>query len=121
MFERPICAGNATAAVKSADPINVIAVRLTGFDPVAEGGSAAVEKIAAAADIDLSQFVSRELTKLNHPELTSVSIIVSGGRGCGLGRGENFTKVLKPPADRLNATLDSSPTAVDAGFAPNDH
>ena len=68
-------------------------MRSTGFDPVAaEGGSAALEKIAAAADSGLSQFVSREVTKLDRPELTSASIIVSGGRG--LGSGENYTKVL---------------------------
>ncbi|KAB1593753.1 electron transfer flavoprotein subunit alpha/FixB family protein, partial [Burkholderia cepacia] len=50
-FERPIYAGNAIATVQSSDPIKVITVRATGFDPVAaEGGSAAVEKIEAAAD-----------------------------------------------------------------------
>jgi electron transfer flavoprotein alpha subunit len=50
-FERPIYAGNAIAIVQSADPIKVITVRATGFDPVAaEGGSTSVEKIEAAAD-----------------------------------------------------------------------
>ncbi|RQR41646.1 electron transfer flavoprotein subunit alpha/FixB family protein, partial [Burkholderia sp. Bp9140] len=45
-FERPIYAGNAIATVQSSDPIKVITVRATGFDPVAaEGGSASVEKI----------------------------------------------------------------------------
>jgi electron transfer flavoprotein alpha subunit len=34
-FERPIYAGNAIATVQSADPIKVITVRTTGFDPVA--------------------------------------------------------------------------------------
>jgi electron transfer flavoprotein alpha subunit len=103
-FERPIYAGNAIATVQSSDPVKVITVRSTGFDPVAaEGGSAAVEKIEAAADSGLSQFVSREVTKLDRPELTSASIIVSGGRG--LGSGENYTKVLEPLADKLNAAL----------------
>jgi electron transfer flavoprotein alpha subunit len=119
-FERPIYAGNAIATVRSADPIKVITVRSTGFDPVAaEGGSAAVEKIEAAADSGLSQFVSREVTKLDRPELTSASIIVSGGRG--LGSGENFALVLEPLADRLNAALGASRAAVDAGFVPNDY
>src|ERR1700754_4811415 len=50
-FERPIYAGNAIAIVQSQDPIKVITVRSTGFDAVAAvGGSAAVEKIEAAAD-----------------------------------------------------------------------
>ncbi|WP_229013101.1 electron transfer flavoprotein subunit alpha/FixB family protein, partial [Paraburkholderia gardini] len=119
-FERPIYAGNAIATVQSADPIKVITVRTTGFDPVAaEGGSATVEKIEAAADTGLSQFVSREVTKLDRPELTSAKIIVSGGRG--LGSGENYTKVLEPLADRLNAALGASRAAVDAGFVPNDY
>jgi electron transfer flavoprotein alpha subunit len=119
-FERPIYAGNAIASVQSADPIKVITVRSTGFDPVAaEGGNAAVEKIEAAADTGLSQLVSREVTKLDRPELTSASIIVSGGRG--LGNGENYTKVLEPLADKLNAALGASRAAVDAGFVPNDY
>jgi electron transfer flavoprotein alpha subunit len=119
-FERPIYAGNAIAIVQSSDPIKVITVRSTGFDPVAaEGGSASVEKIEAAADAGISEFVSRELTKLDRPELTSASIIVSGGRG--LGNGENYTKVLEPLADKLNAALGASRAAVDAGFVPNDY
>ncbi|ASL44998.1 Electron transfer flavoprotein subunit alpha [Burkholderia sp. AD24] len=119
-FERPIYAGNAIATVQSQDPIKVVTVRSTGFDPVAaEGGSATVEKIDAAADSGISQFVSREVTKLDRPELTSAKIIVSGGRG--LGNGENYTKVLEPLADKLNAALGASRAAVDAGFVPNDY
>ncbi|MDR8763674.1 electron transfer flavoprotein subunit alpha/FixB family protein [Burkholderia multivorans] len=119
-FERPIYAGNAIATVQSQDPIKVITVRTTGFDPVAAvGGSATIEKIEAAADSGLSQFVSREVTKLDRPELTSASIIVSGGRG--LGSGENYTKVLEPLADKLNAALGASRAAVDAGYVPNDY
>ena len=119
-FERPIYAGNAIATVQSADAIKVITVRSTGFDAVAaEGGSATVEKIEAAADSGISSFVSREVTKLDRPELTSAKIIVSGGRG--LGNGENYTKVLEPLADKLNAALGASRAAVDAGFVPNDY
>jgi electron transfer flavoprotein alpha subunit len=119
-FERPIYAGNAIATVQSSDAIKVITVRSTGFDPVAaEGGSASVEKIEAAADAGISKFVNRELTKLDRPELTSAQIIVSGGRG--LGNGENYTKVLEPLADKLGAALGASRAAVDAGFVPNDY
>src|SRR5438309_10293519 len=119
-FERPIYAGNAIATVQSVDPIKVITVRSTGFDAAAaEGGNATIEKIEAAADAGLSQFVSREVTKLDRPELTSAKVIVSGGRG--LGNGENYTKVLEPLADKLNAALGASRAAVDAGFVPNDY
>ncbi|AWV03924.1 electron transfer flavoprotein subunit alpha/FixB family protein [Burkholderia sp. JP2-270] len=118
-FERPIYAGNAIATVQSSDPIKVITVRATGFDPVsAEGGSAAVEKIEAAADAGVSRFLSREMTKLDRPELTGANIVVSGGRG--LGSGENFALVLEPLADKLQAALGASRAAVDAGYVPND-
>ncbi|OUL89583.1 electron transfer flavoprotein subunit alpha/FixB family protein [Paraburkholderia hospita] len=119
-FDRPIYAGNAIATVQSQDPIKVITVRATGFDPVAAGsGSASIEKIDAAADAGISQFVSREVTKLDRPELTSANIIVSGGRG--LGSGENYTQVLEPLADKLQAALGASRAAVDAGYVPNDY
>jgi electron transfer flavoprotein alpha subunit len=119
-FECPIYAGNAIATVQSQDPIKVITVRTTGFDPVAaQGGSAAVVIIEAAADSGISQLVSREVTKLDRPELTSASTIVSGGRG--LGSGENYANILAPLADKLGAALGASRAAVDAGFVPNDY
>ena len=119
-FERPIYAGNAIAIVKSSDKIKVITVRGTGFDAAAaEGGSASVDTIPAVADAGISQFVSREVTKSDRPELTAAKIIVSGGRG--VGSGENYTKVLTPLADKLGAALGASRAAVDAGFVPNDY
>ncbi|CAN7769624.1 FAD-binding protein [Caballeronia sp. LjRoot34] len=119
-FQRPIYAGNAIATVQSQDEIKVITVRTTGFDAVApEGGEAVVETIGAGLDAGTSQFVSREVTKLDRPELTSANIIVSGGRG--LGSGENYAKVLEPLADKLGAALGASRAAVDAGFVPNDY
>ena len=119
-FERPIYAGNAIATVQSADKVKVITVRSTGFDPAAAtGGSAAVQSVAATPDAGVSQFVGREVTKLDRPELTSAKIIVSGGRG--LGSGENYTKVLEPLADKLGAALGASRAAVDAGYVPNDY
>jgi electron transfer flavoprotein alpha subunit len=117
-FTRPFYAGNAIATVKSADAIKVITVRGTSFDAVAAtGGSAAVESLAAVADSGLSSFVSRELVKLDRPELTAAKVVVSGGRG--MGSAENF-KLLEPMADKLGAGMGASRAAVDAGYAPND-
>lgn len=119
-FERPIYAGNAIATVQSVDKVKVITVRGTAFDPAAAtGGSAATENLTAVADAGISQFVSREVTKSDRPELTAAKIIVSGGRG--VGSGENYTKVLTPLADKLGAALGASRAAVDAGFVPNDY
>jgi len=116
-FERPIYAGNAIATVQSIDPIKVITVRTTGFDPAAPGGSAAVESIPAVADSGKSSFVGREVAKSDRPELTAAKIIVSGGRG--MGSSESF-KILEPLADKLNAAMGASRAAVDAGYVPND-
>ena len=119
-FERPIYAGNAIATVQSVDSIKVITVRTTGFDPVAgNGGSAALEKQAAAQCPSKSSFVSRDLTKSDRPELTAAKIIVSGGRG--LGSGEKYQELIAPLADKLGAALGASRAAVDAGYVPNDY
>ncbi|AVS78269.1 electron transfer flavoprotein subunit alpha [Paracidovorax avenae] len=118
-FERPIYAGNAIATVQSSDAVKVITVRTTGFDgAAATGGSAAVEKADAAADSGKSQFVGREVTKSDRPELTAAKIIVSGGRA--LGSAEKFNEVMTPLADKLGAAIGASRAAVDAGYAPND-
>ncbi|WP_261841445.1 FAD-binding protein [Aliamphritea ceti] len=117
-FGRPIYAGNAIATVKALDAIKVITVRSTAFEPAAaEGGSAAVEAVAAAHDAGLSTFVSDEVAQSDRPELTSAKIIVSGGRG--MGNGENFA-MLDSVADKLGAAVGASRAAVDAGFVPND-
>jgi electron transfer flavoprotein alpha subunit len=118
-FVRPIYAGNALATVQSTDAVKVITVRTTAFEAVAEGGSAAVENLAAGPDLGNSKLLSRELTKSERPELTAAKIIVSGGRG--MGNGENYHKLLEPLADKLGAALGASRAAVDAGFVPNDY
>ncbi|MBH78997.1 MAG: electron transfer flavoprotein subunit alpha [Gammaproteobacteria bacterium] len=118
IFKRPIYAGNAIATVKSADPIKVISVRGTAFDPVAgEGGSASVEAVASVHDAGLSSFVSEELAKSERPELTAARVVISGGRG--MQDGENFS-LLDGIADKLGAAIGASRAAVDAGFVPND-
>ncbi|HDS1682212.1 TPA: FAD-binding protein [Pseudomonas putida] len=117
-FKRPIYAGNAIATVQSSAAIKVITVRTTGFDAVAaEGGSAAVEAVAAAHNAGISAFVGEELAKSDRPELTAAKIVVSGGRG--MGNGDNF-KHLYSLADKLGAAVGASRAAVDAGFVPND-
>jgi len=118
-FVRPIYAGNALATVKSSDAVKVITVRTTAFEAAGEGGSAAVEQVAASADLGLTKLVGRELTKSARPELGAAKIIVSGGRG--MGSGENYHKVLEPLADKIGAALGASRAAVDAGYVPNDY
>ncbi len=118
-FVRPIYAGNALATVQSADPVKVVTVRSTAFDPVAAtGGSAPVESLAAPAASPLSAFVSQELSTSARPELGNARVVVTGGRA--LGSAEAYASVLEPLADRLGAALGASRAAVDSGYAPND-
>ena len=117
-FTRPIYAGNAIATVQSSDTIKVVTARPTNFEPApSEGGTGTVEKIEAVTVGDASRFVSRDVVKLDRPELQGAKIVVSGGRG--IGSAENF-KLLEPLADKLNAAIGASRAAVDAGYAPND-
>jgi len=118
-FVRLIYAGNAVATVQSVDPVKVITVRATGFDPApAEGGNAAIEAIGPAGDAGKSRFVGEELRKTERPELTSARIVISGGRG--MQSGANFA-LLEKVADKLGAAVGASRAAVDAGFVPNDY
>jgi electron transfer flavoprotein alpha subunit len=117
-FERPIYAGNAIQTVQSPQPKNVVTVRISAFPPAGEGGSAAVESVAAPAAVGVSSFETAELTASDRPDLTSARIIVSGGRG--LQSGENFKKLIEPVADALGAAVGASRAAVDAGYVPND-
>ncbi len=117
-FQRPIYAGNAIQTVKSTDAKKVITVRTTAFPAAGQGGSASVEKIGAAENPGLSEFVGEELTKSDRPELTSAKIIISGGRG--MQNGENFA-MLEKIAAKLGAGVGASRAAVDAGFVPNDY
>lgn len=116
-FERPIYAGNAIQTVKSTDDKKVLTVRTSTFDAAGQGGSAPVEKISAAADPGLSEWVEDKVAESDRPELTSAGIVVSGGRGVG---SEDDFALIEKLADKLGAAVGASRAAVDSGYAPND-
>ena len=116
-FVRPIYAGNALATVKVNAEKVLLTARATSFAAAGRQAAAAIEKIAAADDPSLSRFIGLEKSKSDRPELTSASIVISGGRG--LASGKNF-KLLEALADKLGAAVGASRAAVDAGFVPND-
>ena len=118
-FIRPIYAGNALATVKSNDLKKVITIRPTSFDVVAkEGGSGIVEDLQFESNNNHSEFVDREESKSDRPELSTARIVVSGGRG--LQSADNF-KLINDIADKLNAAIGASRAAVDAGYVSNDY
>lgn len=116
-FVRPVYAGNAMATVQSADAVKVITVRTTAFAEAEQGGSAAIEANSHVTSQDSATFVAEQLSVSERPELTSASIVISGGRG--MQNGENFV-LLEKVADKLGAAIGASRAAVDAGFVPND-
>lgn len=118
-FIRSIYAGNAIQTLTAKDPIKVLTIRGTSFEPASlEGGSVGIDSLSTdGCANDLTVFISQELSKSDRPELTSAKVVVSGGRG--LKSGENF-KLLYDLADKLNAAVGASRAAVDAGYVPND-
>jgi electron transfer flavoprotein alpha subunit len=116
-FERPIYAGNAIQTVKSSDNIKVISFRTANFEAAGTSGSAPVEKVPAAANPGLSEWIEDKVQESDRPELTSAGIVVSGGRGVG---SEDDFAMIEKLADKLGAAVGASRAAVDSGYAPND-
>merc|ERR1712038_1440680 len=108
-FVRTIYAGNAIMTLNSKDPVKIIMVRTTAFEPA--------ETTAAQAAPDLSKYVGAELTKSDRPDLASAGVVISGGRG--MKSGDNF-KMLYDLADKMGGAVGASRAAVDAGMVPND-
>jgi len=118
-FQRPIYAGVGIATIQTTDEKKVLTVRGTAFDAAApEGGTATIENINATGIAGLVSFLKQELSKSERPELTSASIVVSGGRG--VGSAEHFD-LIEQLADKLGAAVGASRAAVDAGWVPNDY
>lgn len=118
-YQRPIYAGNALETVQTRDGKVLATIRPTVFAAAPDGGSAAIETLAAGAAPAFSRFVSQDQVKSGRPELGSAKIVISGGRA--LGSEEEFKGVLEPLADILGAAIGASRAAVDAGYAPNDY
>eukprot|EP01062_Namystynia_karyoxenos_P066552 TRINITY_DN6045_c5_g1_i1.p1 TRINITY_DN6045_c5_g1~~TRINITY_DN6045_c5_g1_i1.p1 ORF type:complete len:315 (+),score=111.67 TRINITY_DN6045_c5_g1_i1:98-1042(+) len=117
-FTRGTYAGNALTKVKSTDPVKVMTIRGASFDKAAaDGGSAAVEDVAAADDTGLTKWVEDQTHQTDKPDLASASTVVSGGRG--LKEAKNFD-MLEKLADKLGAAVGATRAVVDAGWVPND-
>ena len=118
-FMRPIYAGNAIATVKSNDKIKIITVRPTSFEPVeTSGGSGMIENLSFDSQNNNVEFIEREESQSERPELSTARVVISGGRG--LQSADNF-KLLNEIADKLNAAVGASRAAVDAGYVSNDY
>ncbi|MDC0057172.1 FAD-binding protein [Alphaproteobacteria bacterium] len=118
-FVRPIYAGNALATVQSTEEKKIITVRPTSFEQSeTEGGQGEVEKITFDLEKNMVEFIGREESKSDRPELGTARVVISGGRG--LQSAENFS-MLNKIAEKLNAAVGASRAAVDAGYVGNDY
>ncbi|WP_319556556.1 FAD-binding protein [uncultured Vibrio sp.] len=116
-FIRPIYAGNAFAKVTSSDPVRVVTVRASAFDPVACNSQVDIEHQQTSVQSPVVELVAIDKTVSERPELTAAEIVISGGRG--VGSKENF-ELIEKVADKLGAAIGASRAAVDAGFVAND-
>lgn len=118
-FMRPIYAGNAIQTVKSYDQRKVITVRTTAFDAAEiNQDPIPIERVDIDVELAPTEFISRELSESDRPDLTSARVVISGGRA--LASSENFS-LLEALAKPLNAAIGASRAAVDAGYVPNDY
>merc|ERR1719221_2090554 len=108
------------ATVKSNDSVRVMTFRPTAFEAAAASSSSAeIESMSTAVYDSVGiEWVGESEQASDKPQLNSASRVVSGGRG--LKNGDNFTTVLEPLCDKLNAAMGASRAAVDAGFVPNE-
>lgn len=122
-FLRPMYAGNVLASVQAMDPIKILSIRTSAFEPakITETKApiqAPIQEISPPTKLGLSEFLNIEEHVSSRPELTQARIVVSGGRG--LQSRENF-KLLEDIADQVGGAVGASRAAVDAGFVPNDY
>jgi electron transfer flavoprotein alpha subunit len=118
-FKRPIYAGNAVLTLEvPADAVVVATVRVASFEAAAQGGSAAIEKVAPGVALPShTRFVSRSGATSGRPDLQTAARVVAGGRA--LGSADGF-KIIYSLADKMGAAVGASRAAVDAGYVPND-
>jgi electron transfer flavoprotein alpha subunit len=119
IFEHPIYAGNAIETVQVLDPLMILTIRTTAFNPILNNQtSCSIEMMDNEIVAQSSEFIKQELSKSERPGLGSAKIVVSGGRG--LQSTEKF-KLVEELADVLGAAVGASRAAVDAGFVPNEY
>lgn len=123
-FIRPMYAGNVLGRVVAKPGPNgnerkVLSVRPTCFDKadLVDSSSVEVETLDGVQAFDKAEWAGESVSKSDRPDLSSASIVVSGGRG--IKSGDNFP-ILEALADKLGAAVGASRAAVDAGFCPND-
>jgi electron transfer flavoprotein alpha subunit len=113
-------AGNVLGKIVSKESgKKVLSIRPTSFEKaeLVDCPAGSVETINSVQPFEKAEWVGESVSKSDRPDLSSASIVVSGGRG--IKSGDNFP-ILEALADKLGAAVGASRAAVDAGFCPND-
>jgi electron transfer flavoprotein alpha subunit len=120
-FLRPLYAGNALAKVISNESLKLISIRPTSFDKSTpdDNASPTITPLSQLPPNNLTQWLLQSSSPTSsRPDLSSASIVVSGGRG--LKSSSNFS-LLESLADKLGAAVGASRAAVDAGYISNEY
>ncbi|KAL3776215.1 hypothetical protein ACHAWO_008127 [Cyclotella atomus] len=118
-FLRPLYAGNALAKVISNDSPKLISIRPTSFEKsTPDNTSPTLTPLSQVPSNNLTSWLHESVSSSERPDLSSASVVISGGRG--MKSGENFA-LLEKLADKLGGAVGASRAAVDAGFVPNEY
>lgn len=115
-YVRPSYAGNILTRIENLEPLQIITVRATAFRASDRGGNAELLTVNVPPARGITQWVGEELTHSERPELNSARVVIAGGRSLG----EQFSALLDPIAEQLDAAIGATRACVDAGFAAND-
>jgi electron transfer flavoprotein alpha subunit len=118
-FVRPLYAGNALASVELTDPLKVLTVRVTAFDPVSGRGNAQVVRHPAIEPARRRSTVRVEpAAATTRPDLSAARVVVAAGRG--LKSASDFPLVERL-ADLLGGAVAASRPLVDLGYIGAEH
>lgn len=126
IFKRPIYAGNIVAQVESFEEIKLLTIRPTSFEPTRVIDKQAID-ITILNDAVVSDNRVVKLSISSAPSeggmmpatgLAMAKKIVSGGKS--LGSKEEYDRLIRGLAKKIDAAVGASRDAVEAGLVTND-
>jgi electron transfer flavoprotein alpha subunit len=117
-FSHPIYAGNIIASVKTSDEKKLLTIRDTAFDAFDDfSGDVEIVSFEEKIENEKSQFIKKQESKSERPDLTVADIVVSGGKGV---KDKEGFKLVEDLADKLGAAVGATRAVVDDKIVPNE-